>query len=769
MGRSGSRGLVGFPVEATSFVGRRHELAEAKRLLSAARLLTLTGPGGVGKTRFAIRLAEQVARAFPDGVWLVPLATVRDGALVPYAVADALETHDEAGRPPLEVLVGHLRNRRLLLVMDNCEHLPEACASLIGTVLAATEGVQVLATSRHRLGLTEEQLYPVDPLATPDQETPLHRAAAEQFPVLRLFADRAAAVAPGFMITEENQAAVARLCRRLDGLPLAIELAAARMQALNVEQLEARLGDWHRLLASGNPTAPPRHQTLQSAVDWSYDLCTPGERLAWARLAVFAGNFDLDAAEAVCGAGSLDQADVLDALVGLIAKSILVRDDSGSGVRYRMLELLRQYGMERLEAMGDVAETRRRYRDHFMRLAEECGRKWFGPDQTAIVARLRIEQDNVRAALDHCLLAPDEARQGLRLVGSLWFYWVARGAWVEVRHWWRRLLQRAGGTSGGAPTRAVWLTAVMPAIHSRSTAVLLTGPLPEPTIQIRGTPMVKPLADVVTSGRETPEEQLGFHILNRVEIACTLTFHGRPERAVPLCAEALAVCEAYGEQWARSYVLRTLATALWALGDHEAAEDAARECLRLEYVAHEPHAVGRTLEVLAVVAVSRGILERAAMLQGAAQRIWYDIGNDPMGKPREAGRGPVGTRQGRLTLDGHESEPAYRRGLELTVEEAIAYALGDLSVLPVRAVPDRSTGSDPASAPEMDAGLTRRELEVAELIAEGMTNRQIAEVLVISRRTAEGHVERILAKLGFTSRSQVATWISGRRASRPGD
>jgi non-specific serine/threonine protein kinase len=257
---------TGFPAETTSFVGRRQELADAKRQLSVARLLTLTGPGGVGKTRLAARLTQQITKAFPDGVYVVSMAALRDGALVPPAVADELGIRDEAGRPPMELLLEHLSGRRSLLVIDNCEHLLDACASLISELLAKTERVRVLATSRHRIGLIEEYLLSVPPLAAP--------------PAARLFADRAAAVRPGFEISDDNREAVARLCRRLDGLPLAIELAAVRMQALRAGQLDERMEQRYRLLTSGSPVAPPRHQTLRAAVDWSYDLGTEQEKLA---------------------------------------------------------------------------------------------------------------------------------------------------------------------------------------------------------------------------------------------------------------------------------------------------------------------------------------------------------------------------------------------------------------------------------------------------------------------------------------------------------
>ncbi|ELP66875.1 ATP-binding protein [Streptomyces turgidiscabies] len=770
----------------TSFVGRRHELTRARRLLTATRLLTLTGPGGVGKTRLAGRVAEGAVRRIPDGVRLVPLAAVRDGALVPHAVADALGIRDETGRAPLDAVVEHLRGRRLLLVLDNCEHLADACASLVAAVLGATEGVRVLATSRHRLGLTEEQLLPVAPLATP---APGEGLAGAEFPALRLFADRAAAVVPGFAITDHNRAAVARLCHRLDGLPLAIELAAVRMHALGVEQLDERLGDRlgdrFRLLTCGSPAAPPRHQTLRSAVDWSHDLCTPAEQLAWARLSVFTGSFDLGGAAAVCGDSGPLRADVLNAVVGLVEKSVLVREGGGAGdgsgggtgggagsgagsgvgsedgARYRMLGLLREYGLEKLESLGAAGDTRRRLCAHFVRVAEEHERSWFGPDQPGALAGLRAEHDNLRAVLDFCLTTPGETPRGLRLIGSLWFYWIARGAWAELRHWWQRLLLRAGRCRPSPElTRAHWAAALIPLVRSRTNAVLLAGAPHPPTLAPHEIPDVRPLADVLSRqpGRVGDDERrlLAFHLLSRVEMAATLTFHGRPERAVPLCVDALAVCETYGEQWVRSYVLGALATARWALGEHEAATESARRCLRLPYVSGEPHAVGGALEILAVVTAARGDTERAAVLRGAAHRIRCDLGH--VSHVPSAGQ-----RQADGTATDGPSGEAHRRGYGLSAHEALAYALGEPHA-GAGSTGARDTAAGRAARPAppgADTGLTRRELEVAALIASGLTNRQIAERLVISRRTAEGHAERILAKLGFAARSQVAAWFSG--------
>ncbi|MGX1477141.1 UNVERIFIED_CONTAM: putative ATPase [Streptomyces canus] len=406
MGGSAPRRAGHLPLETTSFVDRRVEQAAGRELLSRARLVTLTGPGGVGKTRLAARIAARAERTFPDGVRFVHLAGLRDPELVPLAVADALGLHDHSTGPPADALVAHVRDRKVLFVLDNCEHLLRACARLAAALLRGTTGVRILATSRHRLGLTEENLLDVRPLPVPDPDGDL--SAADGYPALALFADRAAAVVPGFALTADNRAAVARLCRRLDGLPLAIELAAVRMRVLGVEQLLERLDDRYRLLTSGSPAALPRHRTLRAAVDWSHELCTAREQLVWARLSVPAGGFDLETAEAVCADGDLVHgADVLDAIAGLVDNSVFSREPGPDGVRYRLLDTLRHYGLERLRGTeGEELATRRRHRDWMLRRATACEQAWFGPGQREIVARLRADQDNLRG------------RTGLQLAGD---------------------------------------------------------------------------------------------------------------------------------------------------------------------------------------------------------------------------------------------------------------------------------------------------------------------------------------------------------------
>ncbi|RPE41120.1 regulatory LuxR family protein [Streptomyces sp. Ag109_O5-1] len=912
MGGSAPRGSCRLPVETTSFVDRREEQAAGRELLAKARLVTLTGPGGVGKTRLAAHIASRVERAFPDGVRYVALAGLRDPELVPLAAADALGLHDHSDRPPLDALVQRLRDRRLLLVVDNCEHLLAACAGLAAALLRGTTGVRVLATSRHRLGLTEEHLMEVRPLPVPDPDGDL--SAAESHPALALFADRAAAVLPGFRLTPANRAAVARLCRRLDGLPLAIELAAVRMRVLGLDQLLARLDDRYRLLTAGSPAALPRHQTLRAAVDWSHELCTEQEQSAWAHLSVLPGSFDLETAETVCrapacaengcsdpvpaegvcrgpvsaegvcrgpvsaegvcrgpasveggrsgsvsaevahrgpvpaegvcrgpvsaedgcsgsvsaedgcsgsvsaevmcrrlastpavcqgpapveavcqgpapveavwqgpapaqvgchGPGSLD---VLEAVAGLVDKSVLVREDDpdGGGARYRLLDTLRHYGLERLrERPGAEVAVRRRHRDRTQRYAAACEAAWFGPGQREIVARLRADRDNLRAALDFSLTTPGEALAALRLAGTLWFHWHACGAPREGRHWLDRALD-ANPEPTPERARALWVSALLAGSPEDLTRGLRRAREARALAERLGDPaeaahadyvigVVQLFADDLTAAHahyETtvargpvPGQHLSLHGLDMVELACAHAFLGRPDRATAVCEQALRLCEAHGEDWVRSYVLRILALAHAVRADWPRAEPCARQALRRKLDVHDVIGIGLTLDLLARIADGLGAAERTAVLLGGADRVWSDIDRDRWGSTALNSARRACETSARAALGPGGYERAYGRGAAFGLAEIVAYALDEELQGPER-------------QPELRMSpvrLTRRETEVAELVAEGLGNQQIADRLVIARRTAEGHVERILGKLGFSNRSQIAAWVTARR------
>ncbi|MBP2329412.1 putative ATPase [Kibdelosporangium banguiense] len=540
MNRSGTLRVVGLPAETTSFVGRRQELAAARRLLSVSRLLTLTGPGGVGKTRLALRMAAQLSRAFPDGVWLVSLATLDDDALVPQTVAETLGIRDESSGEILDDIIEYLRGRGLLLVLDNCEHLLDACAALVDAILSASEGVRVLATSQHRLNLTGEQLLEVPPLRVPTPaELARGRGAAKAFSALQLFVDRATPVVPGFTMTAGNLEHVARLCLRLDGLPLAIELAAVRLRSHSIEQLVERLDDRYRLLTESSCDALSRHQTLRATMDWSYELCTQQEQVVWALLSVFAGSFDLSGAEAVCAGEDIEPADIVDIVAGLVDKSILVGERHDDTLRYRLLSSLRDYGLEKLTELGKVSAARGRHRDHYLHRAEDYERQWFGPRQPEIAEDLRTELDNFRAALTYCVTTPGEAQHGLHLAETLWCHWIPRGAHsAEVRRWCHRALLQ-GAKRSDARGKSYWTNGLLLLILTRSAAVLLAGAPPGQPVQgAEGQPIPIPMADYLPDWQHAGSELLSFVVLSRIELACTLVFHATPEQAVPLCVEA---------------------------------------------------------------------------------------------------------------------------------------------------------------------------------------------------------------------------------------
>src|SRR6516225_6217505 len=420
-------GAGNLPAELTSFVGRRGELAEVRRLLAGSRLVTLTGVGGVGKTRLAVRAAAGLRRAFRDGVWLVQLDQLRDPALVAQAVASALGLQDRAGYPPAAMLAEYLAGRQLLLVLDNCEHLVDAAAKLADQLLRAAAGLRVLATSRESLTMTGETVLPVPPLAAPEAGRPLTAAELGVFPAAQLFAERAAQVVPGFALTEANVAAVAGICRRLEGMPLAIELAAAQTRVLSAEQIDARLGDRLGLLTRGGRARPARQQTLRASIEWSWELCSPAERLLWARLSVFADGFELDAAEDICADDRLAAGDVLDLVAELVGKSILAVAHGEEVARYRLPEPLREYGQERLHESGEYAALRRRHRDWHEQLARQVDTGWLSPQMTEWTARLLREHANVQAAQDFCQAEPGEAEAGLRIALHVWpyYYWSA--------------------------------------------------------------------------------------------------------------------------------------------------------------------------------------------------------------------------------------------------------------------------------------------------------------------------------------------------------
>jgi predicted ATPase/DNA-binding CsgD family transcriptional regulator len=765
------------PAETTSFVGRRREISEAKRLLSTSRLLTLTGAGGVGKTRLALRLTAQVRRVFADGVWLVDLATLQDRELLEQTVADTVGLHEQSTRSPREVLMGHLRDKQLLLVLDNCEHLVAGCAELAADLLSRVPGLRILATSRHALGVSGEHVFAVPPLPMPDTEHSSSSGKLVRNDAIRLFGERATLVRPDFAVTDSNHGTLARICQQLDGLPLAIELAAAWLRVLSPEQILHRLDDRFRFLSGDSRAVLARHRRLRPVVDWSYELCSPPEQQLWARASVFAGGFDLDAAEVVCAGDGIDSDQVLGLVTGLVDKSILIRDDQDHGLpaRYRLLDTLRHYGREALRAAGAEAELCRRHRDYYLGLAEHGEAKWFGPAQLAVATRTRCEHANLRLALDFCVSTPGESQTGLRLAATLHFYWFGCGFLTEGRHWLDRALAqdtqpgRARGIAlvvkahlaiaqGDVPAATAIAQECRDWAESRDEQTVLAYAL-----FVQGTTTWLSAASL--PGLALIEDALArFEALGELNttvimayatLAGAAVFQGDLARAAALCQRGLALCERHGEQCARAYVLCGLSLAEWQQGEVARASAHAQEGLRVMHAFNNTFGMVILVEQLAWIAGTVGEAERAATLLGVAGTIWPLAGGQPLfGSQQYLATRDACEQQARRALGDRGFGTAFSRGADLELDQAVAYALGEKPAPVTRTPAGTSTP------------LTRREQQVAALVAEGLSNKDIAARLVIAQRTAESHVERILTKLGFTTRTQLAIWIAGQPEGR---
>jgi predicted ATPase/DNA-binding CsgD family transcriptional regulator len=764
------------PAEVTSFVGRRQEIAEVKRLLARSRLVTLTGAGGVGKTRLAVRVAGQLRRAFPDGVWLVSLADLSDPALLPATVATVLGVQDFSGQGLTAAVCEFLRGRHLLLVMDNCEHLVDACAGFVGMVLLAAPKVRVLATGRQSLAMAAEQCWRVPALPTPDLPEPpdgvqpdwghdAARVSAQELAgseAVALFVKRAQAVRAGFAVTPANGTAVARICRRLDGIPLALELAAVRLRAMSEQQILDRLDDRFGLLARGDRAAVSRQQTLRALIDWSYEHCTGPEQALWQRASVFAGGFELAAAEQVCARDGITSGQVLDLVDALADKSVLSVDRDGEP-RYRMLETIRQYGRDRLTASGQRSVLQRRHRDYYQQVARTARSQWFGPDQIAWQARLRREHANLRAALEFCLTEPGQAQAALSIAADIWFYFIS-GHVGEGRWWYDRALPLAAGPSP-ARAAALWANGLMAASQGdyhtagpmlRESRALGDGPNHATAVTLLGMLAMNEgdLNSAVTLLEQARAEHLALGDVmaefNQHLLAVALARSGDAVRAMALFEQCLATSEARGELWLRSWALVQSGLAAWRLADHHRAGASLTAGLQIKVQLDDRLGIGHCLEFLAWLTAA-GHPQQAARLLGAAQGVLQAIGVSVFPYLRTDHDRCVTALRARL---GEKTFTAlFDRGTALPLDEAVADGLPDETERTQAAA--ASAAGQPESSP-----LTRREQQVAALIAEGLTNKQIAARLVISQRTAEAHVEHILTKLGFTCRAQIAAMIA---------
>jgi predicted ATPase/DNA-binding CsgD family transcriptional regulator len=758
--RARSRRRVGnLPIELTSFVGRRREVAEAKHILSTARLLTLTGTGGVGKTRMALRVASGVHRQFPDGVWLVELADLRDPRLLPSTVVADLGLHSNSH--PADRLAEYIVDKQLLLVLDNCEHLAAECAVLVAKLLTASGGVRVLATSRHTLHLEGERVLQVEPLTVPAG----HDMGAGPSEAVTLFAERTASVLPGFELTPGNRSAVVRICQRLEGIPLAIELAAVRMRVLSVHQLLQRLDDRFSLLTTRSYTVQPRQLALEATIDWSFELCSPAEQRLWAQLSVFPGGFDLDAVEHVCLS---DMDDLLDVMTGLVDKSILIRQNGAFRRQawYRMLETLREYGSAKLAGTGDEPDVRARQVEHYTNLARQYRVEGFGPRQLEWVGRLRREHANLRAVLEHCLSTPEKASDALDIASALWNYWYAGGLVLEGYQYLRRGLDLCDQRTA-VRAQALYAASFL-AIHIGDPAAEnFLSELAELAEQfdderlgaghMECAGMATFFAGDLTGGadlleralvgyRATGDTLLVFDTL--ILLAAVRFFLGDPQGAVD-ANEALGLTERHEARWSRGYALWAVAIHEWRAGQYDKAVGRLHEAIALRLT--DRTLLAFLLEALAWCRSSAGVHDRAARLLGSAQAVWRLSGAriDEM-SPYQSFDEQCGALS-RAALGDQAYDAAFAEGAGSGPDQVIKYALREKPTAAARGQKAIKSGA-----------LTKRQQEIAELVAQGMSNKEIAEALVIGRRTVESHVENILATLGVNSRAQIASWLAGR-------
>jgi predicted ATPase/class 3 adenylate cyclase len=563
------------PVQLTSFIGREQELTELGRALRTTRLLTLTGTGGCGKTRLALQAAADAVAAYPDGVWLAELASLTDPALVLPAVAAAIGVREEPGQPLLTTLLAALRARRLLLVLDNCEHLLDACARLADALLRSCPHVRILATSREALGISGEVARRVPSLAvpSPDQLPPVDRLT--EYAAVQLFVERAVAVLPTFAVTNQNAPALAQLCWRLDGIPLALELAAARVRVVTVEQIASRLGDRFRLLTGGSRTALRRQQTLGAAIDWSHDLLTEPERVLFRRLAVFAGGWSLEAAEGVCG----EAVEVLDLLTGLVDKSLVVAEGHSGEERYHLLETLRQYAGEKLLAAGEAELVRDRHRDWYLELAERAKPELIGPEQVTWLDRLEQERDNLRAALEWAV-ERGAADQALRLAAAVWRLWHVRDNPNEGWEWLLRVLA-APGAAGSTRARAEVLEGACELAWRAHGDESVVARLGEERLAI-----YRSLGD--RRGTAWALCHLATHALNT----------GDTTRAEGLAAEALALTREADAPWVVAQVQEALGRAAAYRGDYPLARRRLEESVAIFRTLGDRRAISNGLQYL---------------------------------------------------------------------------------------------------------------------------------------------------------------------------
>jgi len=757
-----SRRLGNLPAESTSFIGRRRELAELRKQLTVARLVSLVGPGGVGKTRLAIRAATDLARGFPGGAWLVELADIRDPDLVANALIAALDLRAQASTEPQPLLLAYLRDKELLLVLDNCEHLLGAVAVLVAEVIKAAPGVRVIATSREPLSVPAEQVLPVPPLELPSARVSEPLDQVRQNEAVMLFAERAAAASGRFELDASNQAAVVDLCRQLDGLPLAIELAAVRARVLSPEQILERLSDRFGLLTGGSRAALPRHQTLQTTIDWSYELLVANERTLLRRLCVFAGRFTLDDVESVCISDDVPAPGALDLLTSLVEKSLVMKEDTRSLACFRLHETMREYARLKLQEALELETVELRCVSYYVsRCQGSAFQARFGLLEW--LEWMDLEIDNVRSVLRWCLTHGDFP-SGIVLAASVGWYWITRATTEGVR-WLDELL----ASGNGNPEADAWAyfirgflavlqsdpEAARPALARAVAAARELGQLSPLSHSLSMASIAENTAgDRVSAKRFLDEAAVVTSGLDDLPAQVTLLqaqaldgfFEGDLERVKAASSEGARLSRDAGDLYSLEMMLMNVGLTALIAGDLDGSKPLFEEALRIAQQIDDRVAQYALLDALAYHAANSGRARLATKLLGAAETVRTGAGANviPFLAPLLAQAEELAI----ADLGAARFETELKAGKTLSRADAIGLALGE---------PVHGLAPPHAPAPEL---LGKREAEVARLVADGMSNKQIGARMFISVRTVDSHVRSILNKLGFNSRAQIAGWMA---------
>jgi predicted ATPase/DNA-binding NarL/FixJ family response regulator len=754
------------PSQLNRFVGREPEVNQGHELMGSTRLLTITGAGGCGKTRLALEIALRALDDYTDGIWLAELAPIADPGILAQRLLTVLMVPDVSGGPPLHVLAEHLRDKRMLLVLDNCEHIVDACAVVAQSLLAGCPNLHILATSREALGIPGEVIWRVPSLRLPEAGQRLDLESLAGCEAVSLFIDRARAVEPDFALTTGNADAVAQICARLDGIPLAIELAAARVRLIPVDQILGRLNDRFRLLTGGNRTALPRQQTLRASMEWSYDLLTDTEQVMLRRLSIFIGSFALDAVERVCSGDGLKAVAALDVLGRLADKSVLIAEKGDAGLaRFRLLETLRQYGHERLVEAGEVESIERSHCDYYFALSEAADAGMHSAGQAAWLERLDEEHDNLGRALSWCV--EHDQQRALLLAAALSDFWLERGYLSEGRSW----LEAALASGMGDPVnRARSLMVAGNLAYHQADYRAATSRFDE-SLAIwrhvgdhRGEGWALIALGMVAHGkadlegcRASVEEGLSLcreakdaDGIGRAlfQLGLVAAQQGKVEEAERLGEEALALSRQTGDLIALSRALHSLAVVAYLRHNRANLRALSEEGIVVSRNLRTPTGIALGLDRFAVLAEWDDKPEAALTLAGAAAGI--RVATRAVISPLWVEAIAQALEPARQKLGADAASRAWADGSRMTPEEAVGYALGFLAEERAKPKPARKL-ADPLA-------LTLREQGIAALVAEGLTNRQIAGKLFISKRTAETHIQHILNKLGVNSRAQIAVW-----------